>query len=599
MKKICFSQKGLTLVEVVVSIAIFSFMAIIIFQVYALIINEIRVYRDKATVAALADQYIETVRNLSYADIGTIHGPTCDKPEGEFCTLPDEESPDTIDIGGVVYSIYYTMSYVDDPTDGTILGGTDAAPNDYKQVKLYVENILTGIIKNFLTIVAPKGLESLGNRGVLSIEVFDAIGQPVDGATIHIVNNGLNPTFDVTRISGVDGTWLEVGLQPSVNGYHITVSKDGYSTNQTHAISEENPNPTKPDSTILIGQVTQLSFSIDRLSSLTFNTLNQTCQIMSDIDLEVRGSKLIGTSPSIYKFDKTYISDSSGIINPVSDTCYSGRCLEWDSYSPASLEENYMIYGTIPAQPISVLPNTSQNFILLLGPKTDHSMLVIVKDSGTGNPIEGATVALQYLSGEPESLTTGGSVWGQEDWSGASDFYNISTSGNPYALRLANIEENYVDSGWLESSTFDTGTEETTYTTLNWDPTSQNPNTTIMFQIASNNDNETWNFIGPDGTSNSYYTVSGNEINEANNSARYFRYKVFLSTSDSEFTPVLTSISLNYISGCYTPGQVMFSGLQDSEEEYGVTVAKEGYQTQVIEGLSVNGGTLLEVSLTQ
>lgn len=596
-------KKGFTILEAVVSVAVFVFLSAIVLQIYSLVIDEIRLYRDQIAVVSLANQYIEIARNLSYADIGTIHGDTCDKPEGELCILPDLASPDSVDVGGVAYNVYFSISYADDPADGTILLGTDFDPNDYKKVKLYVANTGTGVIKDFLTVISPKGLESLGNRGVLLIEVFNAIGQPVEEAEIHIVNENFNPVFDVTRISGSDGNWVEVGLNPDVNGYRVTVTKDGYSTDRTYPITIENPNPTKPDSTILVGEVTQVSFSIDHLSSLTFYTKNQTCQIIQGADFQIRGAKLIGTSPSVYKFDENYTSDSGGIIYPVSDLCTEGRCLEWDSYEVSAVSGDYMVYGTSPIQQTSILPGVEQEFSLLLGPRSDHSMLVTVKESGTGNSIEGASVDLQNPLLQHTIKFTGGSVWGQNDWSEYSELYNVSTVEIPYALRLAKSGQDYVSSGWLVSSTFDTGTEETVYTVLDWQPISQVSNTDIKFQVASNNDNETWNFIGPDGTVGTYYEDPGNTISAENNNARYIRYKVFLLTSNPDVTPVLTSVSLNYISGCNTPGQVMFSGLSYTDPEnptdrYGITVDKEGYETQIIEDLIVDGYGLLEVELS-
>ena len=72
--------------------------------------------------------------------------------------------------------------------------------------------------------------------------------------------------FHVTPMAfeGHIGNWIEVGLPPSVNGYHIVVTKPGYSTDQTYPITPQNPNPTKPDATIMSGQVTQVSIVTDR-----------------------------------------------------------------------------------------------------------------------------------------------------------------------------------------------------------------------------------------------------------------------------------------------------------------------------------------------
>lgn len=601
---------GFTLIEIVVSIAVFSFMAIIIFQVYSLVINEIKLYRDRSAVAFLANQYIEIARNLPYADIGTIHGSTCDKEEGE-CSLPDEVSPAVVDFSGVTYEIYYSISYVDDPADG--LFPEDVNPNDYKQVKLYVVNTKTEVVESFSTKISPKGRESLGDRGIIQIKVFDAVGQPIKGATINIVNDNFDPIFNVTRTSDENGNWVEIGVDPDVNGYHITVSKTGYSTDQTHPITEINQSPAKPNATVLVGEITEISFSIDLLSSLTFYTLNQSCEIMSGINLALRGSKMIGTSPIIYKFDKIYTSNSSGIIVPTSNACSNDYCLEWDNYTPAITGETYMIYGTSPPLRTSILPNTLQSFSLLIGPKTNHSMLVVVKDSSSGEPIEGALVTLTAPDSSTTSKITGGSVWSQNTWYGGSgqenfenstkyfqDSGNLSIQEVPSAIRLSE----YALSGWLISSSFDTGTDETVYTTLNWQPISQISGVEVKFQIATNNDNETWEFVGPDGTTSSYYDVSGTTISSQNNSSRYIRYKAFLSTEDPNATPVLTGVNINYVSGCNTPGQVIFTNLtatnpNDSQDVYQVDVEKTGYDFESIEKLGVEGYTLLEVLLEE
>jgi len=586
---------GLTLVEVIVSVGIFAILGLAVLHVYALILNEIRVSREQTIVSFLANQYLEVARNLPYSNVGTITG----NPHGN---LPDLANPVSAGFGDNSYTIYYAVSYVDDPADGTILLGTDSAPTDYKQVKLYVTNASTNITKSFLTNVAPQGLEGLLSGGALFIKVFNAVGQPVHAAAIHIVNNNVSPVIDLTRISNENGDWVEVGLPDSVNGYHITATKSGYSQDQTYPITEQNPNPVKPDSTISIGMVTHVSFSIDRVSSLTFNVLNQTCQALSETGVEARGSKLIGT-PNVLKFDHVYVSDSSGkiLLNN----------LEWDNYTPAPTGSTYMIYGTSPVQQISVLPDTQQEFTLLLGPNTENSLLVIVKDSSTKNPIEGASVDLRIQSYEEHIVKiTGGSTWSQQNWSGGSGQANfeeedkyfeddggIGTGEVPSGLRLLKLGEYYTNSGTLTSSTFDTGTDSTFYTTLNWQPTSQTADTHVKFQIAGNNNNETWNFTGPDGTANSFYETAGITINEINNK-RYVRYKAFLSTDDNNVTPVLTSINLNYVSGCFTPGQAMFPGIAE-RDDYWIFVSADNYNDWQLSEIDISGHNVLEVLLAR
>ena len=79
--------------------------------------------------------------------------------------------------------------------------------------------------------------------------------------------------------------------------------------------------------------------------------------------------------------------------------------------------------------------------------------------------------------------------------------------------------------GTLESSTFDTGTGVTNYTILSWQPTSQSASTTLEFQVAANNDNATWNYVGPDGTANTYFTTPGQDMGSVLDNSEFFRYK--------------------------------------------------------------------------
>ncbi len=578
-------DRGFSSVEALVSVAVFVLLTMSVSATAGAIIRQSKLFRENTSVASLADQYMEIARNLPYGQIGTVSG----NPHGNLTDLPN---PITTAINGVNYQIYYAVSYVDDPSDGTILAGTDPAPNDYKQVKLYVKNISTNKTSSFFSTVAPKGLESMSTGGALAVEVFDSVGQPVPNATVVITNTALIPNINLTRTTGVTGTWVEVGLPNSANSYHVVVSKNNYSSDQTYPSTVQNPDPIKADATISDGLVTQISFQIDLKSNLVFNTLNSTCSAIPDIDVGIKGDKLIGT-PNVFKFDNDYVSDSNGKITL--------NNIEWDTYTPTLSSNTYMLYGSSPIQQINLLANTSKQFNLILGPKSDNAILVIVKDGATGNSIEGAEVTLERASFTSTKITNG-SIWSSQDWTGGSgqasstdpskyldDSGTIDTGGTPSGVRLANFGgTSYASAGTLTSSSFDTGTEETAYTTLEWQPTSQDPATTLQFQIATNNDGGTWDYVGPDGTAGTYFTIPGTTIHTSNNAKRYIRYKAYLSTGDDQKTPVLTSVNLNYVSGCSTPGQAIFPNLE-YHTDYQLTVSKSGYQDQVIPDITADG----------
>ncbi|PIS09012.1 hypothetical protein COT75_04085 [Candidatus Beckwithbacteria bacterium CG10_big_fil_rev_8_21_14_0_10_34_10] len=68
--------------------------------------------------------------------------------------------------------------------------------------------------------------------------------------------------------------------------------------------------------------------------------------------------------------------------------------------------------------------------------------------------------------------------------------------------------------------------------------------TDVLAQIAVNDDNLTWNFVGPDGTPGSYFESPG-EIPLNSMLGRYFKYKMIL-TGDGDTTPVVDKVGINY-----------------------------------------------------
>lgn len=588
------TQSGFTIIEVVVGIGIFAILLVGVLSAYTALSKATTGAREQTVLAALSAQHLELVRNMPYSEIGTASG----NPNG---SLKDAATPLVSTIDGVNYSIFFEVTYTDDTADGTILAGTDVSPNDYKQVKIFIRNENTSKLTTFTTNVAPAGLEGLNNAGAILFRVFDASGQPVANANIRIESQNLNPAIILDRQTDATGVWIEVGLPIGSNEYHVEVTKTGYSTDATYPITVANPNPIKPDITVANGTVTQVSFAIDLTGSLTIRTLDDTCGPINGVNVNVRGAKLIGTTPDVLKFDQNFTSSGGQIVM---------NQAEWDTYVPKLLTgQPYTVYGTSPIQQITVLPSAAQTFSLILGPRSDDSLLVIVKDAATGVALEGATVTL--TKGSPNTVlnaTTGGSVWQQLDWSlgGGQVNFNeggyftddggVDTTGTPAGVRLLDLSGSYDHSGYLESSTFDTG-GTSNFTTITWNPTSQNPATALRFQIATNTDNTTWNYVGPDGTSATYYTTPGTNIHSSHDNDQYIRYKAYLSTTDTAFTPILTSIGINYISGCFTPGQVIFPNLTP-DNDYDLDVNMAGYQTQSQNNLNINGNQVVEVLMS-
>jgi len=87
------------------------------------------------------------------------------------------------------------------------------------------------------------------------------------------------------------------------------------------------------------------------------------------------------------------------------------------------------------------------------------------------------------------------------------------------------------------------------YSTLAWLPATQAAilgSNALQFQIATNNDNATWNYYGPDGTAGTYFTAINQTIASSTAGMRYLRYKAYLASAAPSSTPLLTSVTINY-----------------------------------------------------
>jgi N-acetylneuraminic acid mutarotase len=110
-----------------------------------------------------------------------------------------------------------------------------------------------------------------------------------------------------------------------------------------------------------------------------------------------------------------------------------------------------------------------------------------------------------------------------------------------YGLKSLNHVGNFT------SPPFNTG-GHAFYSRIEWN-SSSTPNTSVRFQLRSANSSGALSlasFIGPDGTSKSYYNTSGERINGIHNGSQWLQYRASLATSSSNETPALSSVRIPY-----------------------------------------------------
>jgi len=571
-------KNGFSLIEALVGTAVFIIIAVSVYQGYAMATEAVRVLRLNIVATALSNEQFEIARNLPYTDVGVVAG----IPLGKIPYIQ------TLIRGNVPFTVTTTIRSIDDLFDGTIGGvPNDSSPADYKFIELEISCFSCKNFKpiRFVTHVAPKGLETASTNGALFVQVFDAVGQPVQGANVHIENNQVSPSIIIDDTTNNNGMLQIIDAPPGVEVYEIRVSKSGYSEDNTYLTGAPgNPYPTKPHATVALQQVTQISFAIDRVSVFNISSVNQACVPVGNIDFRLQGSRIIGTSPDVLKYDNAQATNGSGqktIAN-----------LEWDVYGFHFIDAAYDLAGSIPLVPLNLNPNVNQDIKLIVEPKNPRAFLVTVKDAGTQLPLSDANVQLHSTSYD-NTLITGSGFLRQTDWSGGSgqdDFIDstmyFDSDGNieiadpigeiklwkPFGIEYAPV-------GYLISSTFDTGSSSNFHQII-WQPQDQPAETgsdSVRFQIATNNDNTTWNFLGPDGTQDTFYTLADPIINSIHNGDRYIRYKIFLRTADTDYTPNVAEIAITFTSSCVPPGQVFFTGLDSGD--YDLIISKTGYAT--------------------
>jgi len=260
--------------------------------------------------------------------------------------------------------------------------------------------------------------------------------------------------------------------------------------------------------------------------------------------------------------------------------------------------------------PINLIAGSSQDIHLILRSHTSNSLLVKVRDAGTQLPLSDATVQLTK-TGYDQSVITGLGYMRQTDWSGGSGQI-LFTQENKYFTSDGNVETNspkgdlklrrptskYVSSGYLESSTFDLGAGvDFQNIIIDFSQVSQTGPDSLSFQLAGSTSSTpaSWNFVGPDGTSATYYTPTNNVIHSDLDGKQYLRYRVYLTTANTSFSPQLFEVAFTYTNDCTPPGQAFFSGL--SASTYTLTVTHDGYTTNAGE-VEVSGQTEANVDLS-
>ncbi len=354
------SSKALTLIDVLIGIALTLVIFLGIFGLFQLALKVIGQSQARITATAIANQEIEKIRNLPYEDIGVQGG----FPDG---VLP---SVTTTVSGGREYTIETRVDFVVDPDDG-VASPEDECPNDYKRVKVKVswQGKFGGEVEISTDISPPSLAQECGTSGgILSVSVFDAYGVMVPFPSIEI----RDPSTDALIKTAAPAEGHHYFSLPT-STYKVVVTKNGFSTERTYG-TDEIATPQKPHPIVLDKQTTEISFSIDELSSFSVDTVcgwgvdrfsdsfDNEAKISESSNVVVeQGKATLATTTSGY-FSSGYLISTSSSPTDI---------LSWDEFSwtdsePQNSDLKYQIYYASGSNwyliPDSDLPGNSTGF---------------------------------------------------------------------------------------------------------------------------------------------------------------------------------------------------------------------------------------------
>ena len=419
------NQNGFTLLESVIAMVMVAIIVIASVSLFSSNMLSLQLSNSRSAALGLANEKMEYLRDLPYDSLATQNGDIY--PGG---SITDNQE---ITRNNIKFRVNIRIKFVDDPFDGNAEGTVPSKPTDlysydYKQaeVKVYTvnDNRLSAMLS---TNISGKAAETATNTGILRIKVLDANGQPVEAAAVNITNPSLTPALNLNSTTDANGLLVIPKLPPdSAHRYKITVSKSGYSSDETMADPIGSQTPVLINPNVLVQQITDVTLSIDRTSSLTVIAVDASGNPIPSVPITISSSKLTFTNPNVSKTTLTLSSDSSG------QSIFA--TIPWDSYS-FSVGGGYLIASSAPYQSFSVDPNTTPTVKLVLTNNSSFPRISSVSPDTetTGNAsatltinganLSGATVKLQR-NGETDIVGTG--VTGSS--SSVSANLNLSTA---------------------------------------------------------------------------------------------------------------------------------------------------------------------------
>ena len=379
------NQQGTTLIEILLSITIISFLVLTIYLTLTSAVSNMGEAKQRVGAIAIANEKVEIIRNLDYEEIGTVGGVI----SGPMLAL------ESITRNNFNYNVYIDIRYVDDPFDGT--GASDLINTDYKLVQVRVQWNHSGGIESveFVSSFVPNGIETNMGGGTLVLNTMTSGGDIVPNVNVHIESIEDNPVVNYSTSTDNQGSLVLPGV-PSQT-YRVSLSKTDYENVQTYPNPPESSFvPLNVDFYVDEGALNSKNFFIDLASNLIIKAIDIADESGIDgVGIELIGGKEIGSNPITYNLNDISSTNSSGEIEYENISAGSYSIIDPENLGTG----DYIFIGSAEETVFDLAVGVDSEIELLFGDENTSSLYVIVLDIVTGEPIPAAGIGMTNLSG--------------------------------------------------------------------------------------------------------------------------------------------------------------------------------------------------------
>jgi hypothetical protein len=256
-----------------------------------------------------------------------------------------------------------------------------------------------------------------------------------------------------------------------------------------------------------------VSFSSTNWAGQTF--LSSITGTLKKIDVALLCSGCIGTTPNI-SVEIRSTAKSSGVDKPTTTVLASSTI--------SGFSGSVGVYRTAYFNPQPTLTTTTYAFVF-------HA----ASDPSVGNYAYLESQAASAYGNGDEMTGDGG---GGSAWTKVNADLGFHTYTNTVYTTTGTFVSNVKDANPAIN-------DAARWITLTWNATTP-ANTGLRFQAAASiSSTGPFNFVGPDGTSSTYFTTTGASLSQFDG-LRYLQYKAYLTTTNILTTPMLSDVTVCY-----------------------------------------------------